>query len=197
MKSLMCILFLLIASWSAQSYSQNEPYINRVAVDPRLDVFDTGGRTQITYTNGDYRNPEILILICDSKTRGMEVQYSMFRDGYQVTTADYFTIQRYPVGWTKMTSPYYPPSVVIYDSGMGLARNRFADTVVELTDNQNWGFVFTFESIIEGHGIYTRAWSEIIPSYIFRRDLVDKDLSACFDIHSKTILPLLGLNHEK
>jgi hypothetical protein len=193
MKSLMCSLFFLIACCSAHGYMPDESYINRVAVDPHVNVFTNDDRTQITYTNGDPSNPEIFILICDTKSRRMELQYTIFRDGFQLTDIDYFTIQRYPKKWLKMTSPYYPPSTIVYDSGMVIAKNSLSNTIQDLLLEGDWGYVFSLEKITEGKGMRTKAWSEIIPARVFRRDLSDKDLTACNDLHSKVILPLLGL----
>lgn len=193
MINLMCALFCLLIACQVLAESETQPYINTVAVDPRFDVFTTGTRTQITYTNGDVDNPEIFIMVCNSKTRRMEIQYSIFNDGFQITDADYFTIQRYPENWLRMTKPYYAPSVVVYDSGMGFGQQRFAKTMRDLLTPGKWGYVFTFETVAVGYGTLTRGWSEIIPSRIFTRDLLDKNLSDCSDTTSRDILPLVKL----
>lgn len=192
MRKLICVLFFLF--WNCTVSAKEQPYINSVAPQPALNYFTSVGRTQITYTNGDVKNPEILILVCDLRSRGMELQYSIFRDGYQVLSADYFTIQRYPAGYLKMTAPYYPPSIVIYDSGMGYSDKLFARTIGALTEEGNWGFVFTFESVVPGLGAVTKAWTEIIPGSVFQKSLSNVNLSACTNIQSRSVVPLIRMS---
>lgn len=171
-------------------------YLNGVATDPMFSVYNTVGRSQITYTNGDELNPEYLIITCNEVTKEMEIQYYISHEGFQVVDADYFTIQRYPQGYLKMTPPYYAPSVVIFDAGMAGKGDHLITAIKRLIDGGKWGVVFTFETFVNNHDIITRAWSEIIPSYVFRRDLSKADLSICEDTRFNSILPLLRHSDE-
>lgn len=189
-------LFFLFWCWAANAAITEPPYENRVATNPRINVFPTGEKTQITYTNGSEKNPEYFIMLCDPETNSVDVQYYIISDGFQITKANYFTIQRYPINWLKMTPPYHSPSVVIYDSGMGLGKNQFINAITRLMEPGDWGIVFTFETFVNDHNIITQAWSEIIPSYVFRRDLYETDLSACVGARSRNFLPLIRFNNE-
>lgn len=183
--------------YSCNSYSgYSLDYLNGVASDPSIRVYNTVGRSQITYTNGNETKPEYLIITCNSITKEMEVQYYITHDGFQVTNANYFTIQRYPHGYLKMTPPYYAPSVVIFDAGMAGNGDRFITAINGLLTGNKWGVVFTFETYVNNHDIITQAWSEVIPSYVFKRDLSDIDLSVCKGTHFNSILPLLRYSNE-
>lgn len=173
-------------------------YINTTASNPYVVVYNTAGKTQITYTNGDSDNLEFFILLCDGKRKSIDAQYYVFNDGFQLTQANYFTIQRYPRGWLKMTPPYYPPSVVLYDSGMTLDYTRFSKTIDRLLEEGDWGIVLTFETLLNENDIVTQGWSQVIPSEAFRKGFYKQDLTSCRNAKFRSITPLIkiGDNHE-
>lgn len=189
-------LLLLSLSWTVWGEVSGIKFTNHMAENPRFTVWKTTRLTQITYDNGNDDQPEIVIIVCDRKTRDMHIQYFIQADGIQVVDAEYITILRYPKGWLKMTLPYYPPSEVIYDGGMGLNKNRLASALRRLTLDPNWGIVFTFEGITNEYGTETKAWSEVIPGFIFKRDLMDQDISDCEFTEGRQLFPLLKVSHE-
>lgn len=159
---------------------------------PKFDIWNSSRVTQITYTNGSERRPELFIMVCDKRTKHMEFQFYITRNDAQILSADYFTIQQYPVDWTEMNYPYLPPARVIYDGGMGLNRTMFSSTLESIfMDKQESSIVFTFEEVTEEYGAITKAWSEIIPSYIFKRDFANKDITGCVETESRTLIPLI------
>lgn len=195
MNYLVCLLVAICFTVSS-SWARSDEYINKIAPYPQFDVFNAVGKSQITYTNGDPKNPEYFIITCDEVTQEMNVIYYKTRDGFQVTNANYFTIQRYPRGWFKMTPPYFAPSAVIYDAGMSGQAGYFVKALQGLFRDEDWGVVITFETYVNNHDIITQAWSEIIPSYVFKRDLNHSDLSTCEVTKFNSIIPLVDLAHE-
>lgn len=191
------ILLLVIACFTMKSFGQ-EPgiYINQIAPYPRFDVFGALGRTQITYTNGDDKNPEYFIITCDENKQEMNVMYYITHEGFQITDANYFTIQKYPQRWLKMTPPYHAPSAVIYDAGMGGDGKYLVAALRGLLNDSDWGVVITFETYVNEHDIITQAWSDIIPSEILKRDITSSDLSICETTKFNSILPLVSFSNE-
>lgn len=195
MKRLVWLLVIMCFTLKASENKSGE-YINHLAPYPTITIFNALGKSQITYTNGDRENPEYLIITCDEVKQEMNVQYYITRDGFQITEANYFTIQRYPHGWFKMTPPYHAPSAVIYDAGMSGQMGYLIAALRRLANDEEWGIVITFETYVNDHDIITQAWSEVIPSYVFKRDLLNADLSICESTQFNSILPLVRHSNE-
>lgn len=195
MKSLMWLLVIFCLSFKAVAVDATE-YVNQIAPYPRFDILNSLGRAQITYSNGDKNNPEYFIITCDEAKQEMNVLYYVTQQGFQITNANYFTIQRYPRGWLKMTRPYYAPSAVIYDAGMSGNGNYLVSALKGLLDDEEWGVVITLETFVNEHDIVTQAWTDIIPSKIIKRDLANTDLSICEATKFNSILPLVSFSNE-
>lgn len=170
--------------------------VNHLAPNPQFEVFTSGDNTQITYTNGDPVNEEIFIVVCNSAEKSAEVQYYIKYRGKQVTTANYITMLRYPEGWSRMGRPYRPPSEVLYDGGMGLNKTLFAQALKTVWEGEDSNIVFSFEGLTSEYNTETKAWSDIIPSSIFKRDLANKNISGCSHTDERELLPLLRIDHE-
>lgn len=196
MLRLIWLLFLLIVSNVAYAGMFDTGPTNHFAPDPRFDVFIHDDRTQITYTNGDPLHPEVFIIICNFETKKMDFQYYIKTNGYQVTSARYITILSYPEGWVTMGHPYQAPSEVIYDGGMGLNKTLFAQALRKIERGGNKNIVFTFDGFASEYNTETKAWSNIIPSSIFRRDLSNKNIDNCADTEERELLPLIRIHHE-
>lgn len=196
MLRLLCVSFLLSVSVISHAGMFDTGPANEVAPNPRFEVFVQGNKTQITYTNGDITNPEIFIIVCNAKNNKMDFQYYLRAKGEQVTTANYITILSYPPGWITMGHPYQAPSEVIYDSGMGLSKSLFASALRRIEKIGDKNIVITFEGITSEYNTETIAWSDIIPSSIFKRDLSNKNITNCADTEERELLPLLRMNHE-
>ena len=95
-----------------------------------------------------------------------------------------------------MSPPYHAPSAVIYDAGMSGQGKYLISALKGLLGEGEWGVVITFETYVNEHDIITQAWSDIIPSRIFKRDLVHSDLSVCEATKFNSILPLIGHSDE-
>lgn len=186
-------LFILLVSFSESAYSSlpKANFINTHAEDPQINIWNTPNITQITYSNGDSKNPEFFVMVCDRVTRSMEFQYYIVRNGVQVLNADFFTIQKYPKGWMVMNYPYYPPAKVIYDSGMGLNKGNFGEVLKELTTLEDSEIAITLEVVTDKYGAKTKAWSQLIPVSVFKRDLLNKDISGCLHTDSREMIPLI------
>lgn len=195
MKRLMWLLVIFFLSFNAVAADAPQ-YINQIAPYPRFDILNSLSRTQITYSNGDKTDPEYFIITCDGIKQELNVVYYVTQDGFQITNANYFTIQRYPRGWLKMTPPYHAPSAVIYDSGMSGDGKNLVAALKGLLDEDEWGVVITFETYVNNHDIITQAWTDIIPSKIVNRDLTGVDLSICEATKFNSILPLVSLTNE-
>lgn len=195
MKLLIRLLVIFVLSFKVCAVEPPE-YINQIAPYPRFNVLSTLGRAQITYSNGDTTNPEYFIITCDEEKQEMNVMYYITQQGFQVTDANYFTIQRYPHGWIKMTPPYHAPSAVIYDAGMSGDGKHLVSALKGLIDEDEWGIVITFETFVNNHDIITQAWTDIIPSKIIKRDFSNTDLSICEATKFNSILPLVSFSNE-
>jgi hypothetical protein len=195
MKRLM-LLLVMVCFLSGVDAQETSEYIGKIAPYPAFNTFNSIDRTQITYTNGDPNNPEYFIITCDKAKQEMNVFYYITREGFQVTNADFFTIQRYPQGWLKLTPPYHAPSVVIYNAGMAGGGEQLITALRSLYNDGDWGIVITFETYVNEHDIITETWSDIIPSRIFRRDLKNSNLSICEATKFNALLPLVTFTHE-
>lgn len=195
MKSIItCLACAVVMVLAITSKAQDLPPINLIngpALTPTFEVWKRDGVTQLTYNNGDASDPEIIIMVCDAKNRTMDLQYYIVHDGLQVMNADYFTIQNYPKDETKMRYPYYPPSRVIYDSGMGLNKEHAGAAIESITFGQQGNFVFSFESVTEKYGPITKGWTSLIPADIFKRDLQGAILNDCDNVETRTMTPLI------
>jgi len=195
MKRLMWLLVIFFLSFKAVAVEPPQ-YINQIAPYPRFDIFNSLGRAQITYSNGDKTNPEYLIITCDEEKQEMNVLYYVTQQGFQITNANYFTIQRYPRGWLRMTPPYHAPSAVVYDAGMSGDGKYLVAALKGLLDEDEWGVVITLETFVNNHDIITQAWTDIIPSTVVKRDLTDADLTICEATKFNSILPLVSFSNE-
>lgn len=195
MKRLMWLLVIFFLSFNAVGADQSE-YINRIAPYPKFDILNSLGRAQITYSNGDQTNPEYFIITCDEVKQEMNVVYYVTQQGFQITNANYFTIQRYPRGWLKMAPPYHSPAAVIYDAGMAGEGKHLVSAIKGLLDEDEWGVVITLETFVNNRDIITQAWTDIIPSKIVKRDLTTADLSICEATKFNSILPLVSFSNE-
>lgn len=194
--SLAAFVFLMTAIFGFSNVAKADlpkaDYINEEAPYPKFTIWNTPRVTQITYSNGDERKPEIFIMVCNKRERHMEFQYFITRNGVQILSADYFTIQQYPYRWQEMNYPYFPPARVLYDGGMGLNRTVFGSSLESIiTDPNETSIVFTFEEVTDMYGAMTRVWSESIPSHIFKRDFANQDITGCIQTESRTLIPLI------
>lgn len=185
-------LALLMVSFIAIAHIPAPDFVNKLAPDAKFDVWNITDQTQITFTNGDEVDPQVVIFICKPKQEELDVQYYIKRRGLIILPADFFTIQRYPVGEYRMVYPYFPPARVVYDGGMGLNKDFFSEVLNQIKIGADWNYTITFETVIDGRGAVTQAWTDLIPASIFKRDLVGKDIAGCLNTKTRVMVPLLN-----
>lgn len=195
MKSLIWVFVIFLLSFNVAA-SETSLYMNHVAPYPKFDIFNSSNRVQITYSNGDKDDPEYFIITCDENDQEMNVSYYVSKQGAQVTNANYFTIQRYPHNWLKMTPPYHSPSAVIYDAGMSGSGKYLISAIRGLLDDDEWGIVITLETFVDNRDIITQAWSDVIPSVVIKRDLSNANLAICETTNFNSISPLVSSSNE-